>query len=125
MFTEPLKNYNDIPRRRLDISVGVAYDTDLEEASRIAKECLENLEGRIKEEEIEIFFKEFGASSINFDARIWINYPAQNNYLRTQHQAIINIKKAFDRNGINIPFPIRTLDVNEKTISMLKNKFSN
>ena len=125
MFTEPLKNYNDVPKRRLDIEVGVAYNTDLEKAEKITRESLEDLPGRIKEHEVEVFYKGFGGSSINFDARVWIEYPAQKNFLELQHKAIIRIKKAFDEHNINIPFPIRTLDMNEKTMSFLKSSFSN
>jgi len=122
MFTEPLKNFNDVPRRRLDIPVGVGYSTDLEKVENIVKTALEKLEGRIEDKEIEVFYKEFGGSSINFDVRIWIDYPAENNYLRTRHKAIIGIKKAFDENEINIPFPIRTLDINPNTIDLIKGK---
>ncbi len=112
MFTEPLKNFTSTPKRRLDISVGVSYSDDLEKVEKVTKEVVESVEGRIKDKPVEIFFKEFGGSSINLDARVWIEYPAQKNYLRTRHEAIMKIKKAYDENGISIPFPIRTLDIN-------------
>jgi small conductance mechanosensitive channel len=60
--------------------------------------------------EAELFFNEFGSSSINFTLRFWINDYRQKAYLKAQSDAIIAIKKAFDENDIMIPFPIRTLD---------------
>lgn len=110
MFTEPLKNFTTTPKRRLDISVGVSYGDDLRKVEKIIKTSIEDMDGRIDDEEIEVFYKEFGASSINLDVRVWIEYPADKNYLKFRHEAIMRIKEAFDDNGIDIPFPIRTLD---------------
>lgn len=112
MFTKPFINYTTTPQRRLDIEVGVSYSDDLKDVVEITKNALKDITGRIKNKEIEVFFYEFGASSINLSARIWINYPGNQNYLIAQHEAIIKIKEEFDNNNITIPFPIRTLDFN-------------
>jgi small conductance mechanosensitive channel len=62
------------------------------------------------EKEVEVYYDEFGASSINFKLRIWLNTVEQKDYLNAKSEAIILIKAAFDENDIMIPFPIRTLD---------------
>ncbi len=59
---------------------------------------------------IEFFYTGFGGSSIDFQLRFWKNITAQKEYLEAQSTAIIAIKKAFDKHGITIPFPITTLD---------------
>lgn len=110
MFTKPLSNYTTTAQRRIDLVVGVSYAEDLRKVEQVTKEALEDIEGRIFSMPIEVFFSGFGDSSINLQARIWVEYPANQNYLRSQHQAVINIKEAYDKNGITIPFPIRTLD---------------
>lgn len=110
MFTKPFINFTTTPKRRLDLTVGVSYADDLEKVTKITQEALQNITGRIKEHEIEVFFKEFGSSSINFDVRMWVKYPRNQAYLKARHESVIAIKKAFDENGITIPFPIRTLD---------------
>lgn len=110
MFTDPLINYTNTPDRRMDLSVGVSYGDDLREVKRITFECLKDCVGRDKEKDIEIFFKEFGDSSINFDVRIWHKFKAQKDFLRVRDDAVLRIKEAFDKNDITIPFPIRTLD---------------
>lgn len=126
MFTEALTNYTTTPYRRLDISVGVSYGDDLENVLKVTKESLESLPNRVKSRDIEVFFGEFGSSSINLTAMVWISYPNNNSYLVSRNQAIINIKKAYDQNGIMIPFPIRTLDFGikggEKLNAMLSQK---
>lgn len=110
MFTEPFINYTTTPRRRIDLKVGVSYGDDLEKVLKVSKEALENVPDRIRDEDIGIWFEEFGASSINFVAQIWIQYPGDNSFLKARSAAVMNLKKAFDENGITIPFPIRTLD---------------
>ena len=110
MFTKPFINYTTTPRRRVDIEVGVSYGDDLRSIESMVKDALNNVEGRIKSNPVEVFFKEFGSSSINFVARFWIEYPGDNYFLKSRHEAIIAIKEAFDENDVTIPFPIRTLD---------------
>src|SRR3712207_7227727 len=49
-------------------------------------------------------------SSINLVVHIWVNSPEELIFLQGRSEAIQLIKKAYDENGITIPFPIRTLD---------------
>lgn len=114
MFTKPFTNFTTTPKRRIDIEVGVSYEDDLEKVEKVTKEALLNINEIIKDEEPEVFFKEFADSSINLVARIWIHYPENQAFLKARHKAIINIKKHYDKNGISIPFPIRTI-VMDKT----------
>lgn len=111
VLQNPLKNFSNNGRRRIDISCGVAYGDDLEKVKKIAIEAIENSGMKIKETHpIEMYYTDFGDSSINFTLRFWKNVTKQGDYLAAKDRAIIAIKKAFDKNGITIPFPIRTLD---------------
>ena len=110
MFTKALTNYTTTPRRRLDLEVGVSYGDDLAKVEKIATEALENLPGRISEQNVEVYYKSFGSSSINLDLRVWIKYPGDQTYFKARHTAIKRLKEAFDKNEVTIPFPIRTLD---------------
>lgn len=111
VFQNPIENYTMLGRRRLDLSVGVSYNDDLERAAKIALDSLKDLEGLSPEEQTTLFYQEFGESSINFTVRLWCKSTEQIDYLQVGHHAIIAIKKAFDQNKISIPFPIRTLDI--------------
>ena len=110
MYTKALVNYTSTPRRRLDLAVGVSYSDDLRKVAKVAVDAVKNIEGRIECEEVQVYFNSFGDSAINFSLQVWIHYPANYNYDRFRHEAIICIKEAFDKEGITIPFPIRTLD---------------
>lgn len=109
-YQNPFTNYSTMRQRRVDISCGVSYGDDLEKVRDL---CIRTIQETIdikEQTEVELFFKEFGDSSINFTLRFWLSDPSQKNYLKAQSESIIAIKKAFDNNDIVIPFPIRTLD---------------
>ncbi len=110
IFQNPVENFTQLGKRRLDLAVGVSYGDDLEKVQRVTMEAVKHIDGLSKEDETTFYYKEFGDSSINFLVRIWLNSPEQSVYWTAGHQAIMRIKKAFDENDIMIPFPIRTLD---------------
>jgi len=103
-------NFTVLGKRRIDLEVGVSYGEDLTEVESLVLKTIKNLKGIIDPENIIFDYKEFGSSSINFNIRFWIEYPDEPGYLAIRNNAIITIKKAFDKNGITIPYPIRTLD---------------
>ena len=109
VIENPLLNYTRYKRRRVNLAIGVSYATDLEQAANIAKEAVGALQGVLSDPKPEVDYQEFGDSSINFALRFWIDYP-QTNFFRIQSDAVVAVKKAFDKNDITIPFPIRTLD---------------
>lgn len=111
VFKNAIVNYTQSRMRRVDVAVGVAYGDDLEKAREVAIEAVEGVPGRDETRPVELFYQEFGDSSINFQVRFWIPFLSrQVDYLEARSQAIMRIKTAFDRHGITIPFPIRTLD---------------
>lgn len=125
VFENPLTNYTKNFERRIDLECGVSYGDDLEKAKKLAIEAVESLDNYNKDRDIELFYKEFGSSSINFDIRFWVHFTKNPDFLSVRSDAIIAIKKKFDENDIMIPFPIRTLDFGirggEKLDSMLTN----
>lgn len=116
VFQNKLINYTSLGSRRIDLDIGVSYGDDLEKARKVAIEAVENLNFTESNKEVNLFYKEFGGSSINFTVQFWIDYPDQPGFLKARSEAIIAIKKAFDKNDISIPFPIRTLDINTEQL---------
>lgn len=111
VYKNPMTNFTQPGRRRVDLVCGVAYGDDLEEAGRVALAAVEGVDARDPDREPELYWEEFGGSSINFVLRFWIPFTAsQAAYLAARSQAIVRLKRAFDEHGITIPFPIRTLD---------------
>lgn len=110
VFQSPIENYSLLGKRRMDLELGISYGDDLDKVKEIALAAVKDIEGLSSEDEITMFYTEFGDSSINFVIRLWVCTTAQINFMEVKSQSIIRIKKAFDENDIMIPFPIRTLD---------------
>ncbi len=87
--------------RRMDLIVGVAYDSDLRKVVEVLKRCLEEEETVEKEPSPVIAFEGFGSSSIDFRIRYWIK---RENYYSSRLNLALRIKEEFDREGIEIPF---------------------
>ncbi|WP_010228343.1 mechanosensitive ion channel family protein [Gillisia marina] len=111
---EPFKNYTRTARSRVMLNCGVGYSSDLEFVQKLTTETMESIFPQRGNEEVEFMFEEFGDSSINFVVRFWTDVTRNRDVLMAKNKAIIALKKAFDKNGINIPFPIRTIDFTNK-----------
>lgn len=120
VFQNPIENYSLLGKRRIDLKIGVSYGDDLQKVLDVTLNAVKGINGLSDEDEVTMFYKEFGDSSINFIIRLWIKNPDQPVYLQAGSDAIMRIKKAYDENDIMIPFPIRTLDFGIKGGTTLK-----
>lgn len=93
------------------VDVGVAYSSDLEKVERItievAKEIQQTVEGAKRDFEPFIRYKEFGDSSINFTVILRAEDYTKQFLIR--HEFIKRLKKRYDEEGIEIPFPQRDI----------------
>jgi small conductance mechanosensitive channel len=109
IIDNPLKNYSLTPRMRIVLECGVGYSSDLEKVKKLSVETIANLYKQQDGEEVEFFYQEFGGSSINFMLRYWTDATKAKHKHQALSNGVIALKKVFDENDINIPFPIRTL----------------
>lgn len=99
-------SYGD-PKIRMDIDVGVSYNSDLDTVLRSLKEvALENTEV-LQNPEPDVLFREFGDSSWNLRLRIWIKDPKRHPFVRSAINCAIVHK--FRENRVEIPYPQRDL----------------
>lgn len=129
IFQNPIVNYTRTNTRRMDLSVGTAHGDDMERVRKVVLTAVQSVPQRDSSREVELFFSGFGDSSINFEVRIWLADSSQVAFLNARSEAMIAIKKAFDREGITIPFPIRTLDfgagaVGGKPLDLMQLRFA-
>jgi len=114
VYGNAVTNYSATGERRVDLECGVSYTDDLESAGRVALDAVAEVDGRDESREPELFWKEFGGSSVNFVVRFWIPFRASHaDYLRAKNDAIVAVKTAFDAEGVGIPYPITTLDFDD------------
>tara|TARA_R110002012_G_scaffold263456_1_gene446265 strand:+ start:99098 stop:99979 length:882 start_codon:yes stop_codon:yes gene_type:complete len=111
VLENPIKNFSSTSQSRVILHCGVGYSSDLEFVRSLVKKTISEKFNSVEGEDNVIFlYKEFGDSSINFETRFWIDSTSALEVAKAKTEAMIYIKKAFDQNDINIPFPIRTLD---------------
>lgn len=110
--TSVVTNYQaPTPEMSVIIPVGVAYDSDLEKVERVtietAAETQKEVDGGVKDFMPLIRYKEFADSSINFIAVLRVGHPVAKGMIR--HEFIKRLTKRYRKEGIEIPFPIRTV----------------
>jgi len=99
-------NITRYPIRRVDVSVGVAYGEDVDEVRRVLLEVAEANPLCLMEPEPVVIFDAYGESALNFSFRVW---ATRENWLQLKDTIHEDVKERFDREGIEIPFPHRTL----------------
>ncbi len=107
VYTNPIINFGPTIRR-LDLTLGVAYDSDLDLVARTAVEAVGIIPGLQTDPAPKAIFNNFGDSSIDFTLYYWVD-TKQTGFLDARDQGVRSLKVAFERAGIEIPFPIRTL----------------
>jgi len=112
LSTAILKNYDaKDPSFSLKINLGVSYDSDLELVEKVtieeAKRVISESDEAIKDYGPIVRFKLFADSSINF--AIYLRVKRYGDQHSLTHELIKAITKRYRKEGINIPFPIRTL----------------
>ncbi len=105
-------NITRFPIRRLDIRVGVAYKESPDRARAVLLDVADKNPMALMEPEPLVIFEGFGDSSLNLLFAVW---TVQENWLALKNSIQEEVKAAFDREGIEIPFPHRTLYVGSET----------
>ncbi|MDC0612432.1 mechanosensitive ion channel family protein [Vibrio sp.] len=110
LFQNILTNYSATKVRKISIPVGISYGDDPDEAAKIIVDAINQFDFVIDKESTAVYADGFGASSIDLLVWFWIDYPGEHGYMLAKHDAICTIHKSLNEAGIQIPFPIRTLD---------------
>lgn len=102
-------NVSMLEDRRLDITVGIAYDADIRTAKEVLLKVLEQDEAVIREKDRLVFVSELADSSINLNLRCWCR---NEDYWEAKWRITENVKYALDEAGIPIPFPQMDVHLN-------------
>ncbi len=96
-------------RRRLSITVGVAYGSDLQQVKKLLGDLLEKDERILNIPAPVVAAKEFGDSAVNFEILFWINHISET--LSIRNEILMGIDRSFREAGISIPFPQHDLHI--------------
>lgn len=106
VFTSNITNYVHNVARRFEYLISIRYQDDADLAIRIAKEVIEIHPFALRNPSPSVFVDNLGDNGVNLTVYIWA--PARN-WWEVRTDLLWKIKKALEENGIEIPFPQRTV----------------
>ncbi len=106
MTSGALVNYTSLPNRRVDVTVGIAYDADIKLAKETMLAVAKRHELVFSDPQPMVMVKELGESSVDLALHVW---SSNADWKLVQCDLLEEIKYAFDDKGIEIPFPHRVL----------------
>jgi len=108
LFKNPCEILTNRRKRRLSVTVGVAYHEDLAEAVAVIEKAVSSCKTVRDDEPIQIFPKGFGESSIDIEMTWWTGSTPLA-IRESCGEVVAAVKRALDEAGIEIPYPYRTL----------------
>ena len=101
LIDSSIVNVTATGKRRLELSVGIGYKSDLKKAKEVLIRLGENDPARDPENPVNVFVSELAESSVKLGLQVWVS---SSEYWNAKWRLTENIKMAFDEEGIEIPF---------------------
>ncbi len=111
VINSSITNVTNEDFRRLDIKVGISYNSDLKKAKEIIETILQQDPAREEGKELNVFVSELGQSAVILGGRMWVKTEE---YLQAKWRVMETIKLTFDENGVIIPFNQLDVTIKEK-----------
>ncbi|MCF7917913.1 mechanosensitive ion channel [Candidatus Gracilibacteria bacterium] len=118
MMTSTVQNYTRNAFRRIAFQVGVHYDTPLDKVCQLTLKSVAGHEEVVPNPATQVLIQEFGDSAITLEVRFWIESPAP--WPSVRSRIMQQLKSDFDKAGVTIPFPIRTLTLDSYDRNILQ-----
>ncbi|MFB6125928.1 MAG: mechanosensitive ion channel family protein [Halolamina sp.] len=100
-------------RLRLNVDVGVDYETDVERAMEIAEDAMADVDVLLSQPEPHVVLTEFGDSAVGLRLRFYIANPSARKMWQARTDVIVAVKEAFDEAEVTVPFPQRELSARD------------
>lgn len=101
LIDSSIVNVTATGKRRLELSVGIGYKSDLKKAKEVLIRLGENDPARDPENPVNVFVSELAESSVKLGLHVWVS---SSEYWNAKWRLTENIKLTFDEEGIEIPF---------------------
>lgn len=106
IFGDTITNYSRNPRRRLDLTVGISYDDDIDRARAVLEKVVADETRLLKRPQPMVIVKALGESSVDLEIRAWARRPQ---FWEVRWDMVRAVKYALDEAGISIPYPHRQI----------------
>jgi small conductance mechanosensitive channel len=105
-----VKNSVEGEKLRLKFVFGIGYGDDIQEATDVIVEEAERHPDIMDDPGPTVRLTELNDSDVGLQSRIWIDDPSRADFVRIKGEYITAVKQRFDKEGIDIPYPVRTLE---------------
>jgi small conductance mechanosensitive channel len=102
VMSDTISNFTALGEMRVDLVIGVGYGDDLDHVKKTLADELSKNEMILAEPPVQIAVESLGDSCVNFAVRPWCK---SENYWSVKFDLLEAIKKRFDKENINIPYP--------------------
>lgn len=113
VLAQPIVNYTRADLRRVELPIGVAYDSDTEVIRTIILDELKNVKGYVQTPEPLVVFHTFGASSIDLTVYFWDDTSVASPPT-AKDEALTRIHQAFKKSNIEVPYPVQVVRTQER-----------
>ena len=124
LYTSALTVNTAYKQRRLQLAVGIGYADDIAEAKSEIMQALDRADSVSKQASPTVIAVNLGDSTIDLVVRWFIDDGTQANKVSSIDQVLIEIKTALDKAGIDMPFPVRTIDLSDPSVKAIVNKLN-
>ncbi len=105
-------NYTDKELRRVDLLFGISYESDIDMAKNVLLEEVKAASESLADPPPEVYVSSHDDNAVILRLQVWTK---SGDYWTLYYRLMENVKKAFDRNGISIPYPQVELHIPEQS----------
>jgi len=108
VLANPIINYSRANQRRVDLSLNLSHTTEAVSVRQIVLDAIQSVPGFIEEPEPVIVFNSLTDHALELNASFWIDVT-KNDPLHAKDTVLLNVKSAFNEQGIEIPHPVQSV----------------
>lgn len=112
LFTNAVTINTATDKLRSEQVVGISYDSDIDTACALIHQAMHEIDTVLRDPAPDVLVDDLSESSVNLKARWWTQ-ARRSNVVGTKSAVVRQIKYTLDKQGIEIPFPIRTLYIKD------------
>lgn len=112
VFTSPILNYTNVANRRLQLTFGVAYGSDLETVRQASIQALQGVPGVLEDPPVDFRFEAFNEYAIQVQIYYWYS-ETETGYSAALDGGVTALNAAFEQSGVEIAVPYQKVRVSE------------